>query len=306
MLLAITVVGFGIAVIASQRAVDHAIMLAYSLQVPSFIIGVTLMSIGTDLPEIANSIIASLSGHGDLNVGDSIGSVATQITLVLGLLPFITSAIQIEKKRMLIVGGITVIALAIGTVFVSDGFLSRGDAFLLFFLWILATVVIVKFIPMTPEAKLNLPNKGKTFHGLMALGSLALVGFGATIGVKGIIGLAQAADIPEYLISFFGASIGTSLPELFVDVAALRSGSKDIAIGDVVGSCMVDATLSISAGPMLAPTFVTAALATKGALLAMIVVAVVSLVLALRQIHDRWSGAFLLLLYAGVYIALIA
>ena len=80
------------AVVASRHTVDHAVGLATSVGVPPFLIGITIMSVGTDLPEIANSIIASLGGHGDLNVGDSIGSAATQVTLGLGLLPLLAGA----------------------------------------------------------------------------------------------------------------------------------------------------------------------------------------------------------------------
>ncbi len=304
--LAITVVGFGIAVFASQQAVAHAVKLAHALRIPSFVVGITLMSIGTDIPEIANSIMASLAGHGDLNVGDSVGSVATQITLVLGLLPFITGTFVVGKSRILVVSGLTIFSLGLGAFLVADGYLSRGDAMLLFTSWIVATAIVTKYAAPFSEHKEELEVSGKMYHGTMVLGSLVLVGLGAGIGVKGIISLAETAQVPEYFISFFGASIGTSLPELFVDITALRSGRKDIAIGDVFGSCMVDASLSISAGPLLAPTLVTAALAVKGAILAIAVVLITTAVLALRQRHDRWSGALLLLLYGGVYYALIA
>ena len=86
--LSVIIAGFGIMVYASHKIVHHVSMLAYGLSIPPFILGITLVSIGTDLPEIANSIMSSLAGEGDLNVGDSTGSIMTQITLVLGLLPF--------------------------------------------------------------------------------------------------------------------------------------------------------------------------------------------------------------------------
>lgn len=67
----------------------HLTELDSSSRIPPFVIGITLASIGTDLPEIANSIVASVTGHGDLNVGDAIGSATVQATLVHGLLPMI-------------------------------------------------------------------------------------------------------------------------------------------------------------------------------------------------------------------------
>ena len=96
--IAAVVIGFPIAVLASRRVVRHASALAAGSRIPSFVIGVSLLAIGTDLPEIANSIIASLADQGDVNVGDSLGSTATQMTLVLGLLPFLGGAIMIKRN----------------------------------------------------------------------------------------------------------------------------------------------------------------------------------------------------------------
>lgn len=301
--LAVTIAGFGMAVFASQKSVKQATTLAFGLGIPPFIIGVTLMSIGTDVPEIANSIMSSVSGHGDLNVGDSIGSVATQITLVLGLLPFLAGRFNIGRSRILLVGLLTVMALGLGAFLMKDGYLSRLDAFWLLVAWGISTYISVKFTPPPSEPimpmRQELPKK--TMHVLLLLGSLTLVGVGATAAVTGIIKLAETAGIPEYLISFFGASIGTSLPEIIVDFTALRSGKKDIAIGDITGSCLVDATLSIGVGPLIAPTAITAAMALKGSFAAAIAILAVTLLFTLRGKHDRWTGALLLILYAGMY-----
>ena len=98
--IAATAIGFLVAVLASRRAVTTTTQLAAGTRIPRFVIGFTLLAIGTDLPEIANSIVSSISGHGDLNVGDSVGSAATQITLVLGLLPLLGGVtFAISRRR---------------------------------------------------------------------------------------------------------------------------------------------------------------------------------------------------------------
>ncbi|MCF8244756.1 MAG: sodium:calcium antiporter [Saprospiraceae bacterium] len=306
--IAVTVAGFGMAVFASQKAVKQATTLAFGLGIPPFLIGVTLMSIGTDVPEIANSIMSSVTGHGDLNVGDSIGSVATQITLVLGLLPFLAGSFQIGRSRIVLIGFMTVLALGLGIFLMKDGYLSRWDGLWLLTAWVISTIISVKFTPPPSEPimpnRLKMPNK--FLHVLLLLGSLTLVGIGATAAVKGIVEIAEIAGIPEYIISFFGASIGTSLPEIVVDYTALRSGKKDIAIGDITGSCLVDATLSIGSGPLIAPTVISAAMAIKGSIVAAAAMLFVTLVFSLRGKHDRWTGALLLLFYAGAYYVFIA
>jgi hypothetical protein len=90
--------GFAVTVVASRRAVSDAAVLAAGTRLPPFLVGITLLAIGTDLPEIANSIVASVTGHGDINVGDSVGSAATQMTLVLGLLPILGGGIRCRTE----------------------------------------------------------------------------------------------------------------------------------------------------------------------------------------------------------------
>ena len=134
--------GFLVAVLASRYSVEHLTKFAAGTRIPPFIIGITLVSIGTDLPEIANSIVASVTGHGDVNVGDSIGSAVVQSTLILGLLPLIAGAFPIARGRVTRIGAATAGALLLGAAVMADGHLSRLDALLLIGAWILGTAVV--------------------------------------------------------------------------------------------------------------------------------------------------------------------
>ncbi len=302
--IAVAISGFGLSVVAGRWVVQHAAMLAYGLNVPPFLIGVTVIALGTDVPEIANSVMASLAGHGDLNVGDSIGSVVTQITLILGLLPFFGGRMELGASRSVLVSALTIVALNIGAWMVVDGYLSRGDALLLLLVWVIATVVIWRYAPSFSEPEFVAPTHHKGVHALIVLAGLLLVGVGAGAAVKAMVELSAAAGVPEYLISFFGSSIGTSLPELVVTITAIRSGQRDLALGDIVGACLLDSTVSVAAGPLFAPTAVTAALAVRGATIAMSALFLVELIIGSRQRHDRWSGGALLLLYGAVYLVI--
>jgi len=305
--LAMTIAGLGITLVASRKAVKHASALAHGSSIPPFLIGITFVAIGTDLPEIANSVMASLAGHGDLNVGDSVGSVMTQITLVFGLLALLArGAFEVGLTRIVPVSVCTVIALGIGALLMADGDFSRLDAVVLLALWVLFTAVSWRFAPPLSGLVIETPTHHKARHAGLTMLFLALVGVGAGAAVKGIIELSALLGVPEYLISFFAVSIGTSLPELVVDLTAIIGGKLDLAIGDIVGSCLVDATLSIAIGPLIAPTAVTAAFAVRGAIIAMVVMALATAVVGFRRRHDRWSGVFLLLLYGAVYIVFIA
>ena len=298
-------VGVLVAVLASARTMRHVEAVTRGSSLPPFLVGVTLVAIGTDLPEIANSVVASAAGHGDLNVGDSIGSAATQITLVLGLLPFFVGGIAVRRRPVLLTGLATCACIGLGAVLVSDGALSRGDALLLLGAWVASTLLLWRGQPPAePDDAAPAPSRG--LHALAALGFLAIVGAGAALAVHCVVEIAVWLSAPQYLVSFFGLSLGTSLPELVVDVTALRRGQRDVAIGDVFGSSLVDASLSIAAGPLLFPNVVDGALATRGALVALAATGLATLLVGARGRHDRRRGLALIGAYAAAYVALIA
>lgn len=303
---AVLVIGFTVALLASRRAVIHASALAFGSRIPPFLIGVTLLAIGTDLPEIANSIVASVSGHGDINVGDSIGSAVTQVTLILGLLPFLGGAFTAGRTRVLATGALTVAALGIGAFLLRDGYLSRSDGILLILAWLVSSVIVWRNAPPAAQPVITVHSHQKSHHALATLGYMLLVGAGATAAVEAFVQLAESFSVPEYLLTFFVASIGTSMPELIVDVTALRRGERDLAIGDIFGSSLVDATLSIGIGPAVAPTVISSDLAVRGSLFAMAALAAVTLLLTFVRRHDWKTGLALLGIYAAMYLALLA
>lgn len=298
------VAGLALAMLASRRAVNHLTALAAGSRIPPFFFGITLVAIGTDLPEIANSIASSVSGHGDLNVGDSIGSATTQITLVLALFPLIVGSMDIKRNQVALMGGVTALSLAMGAVLLSDGYLSRADAAVLILAWLIASVALWRQGSLRPP---NLESEGgsRLYHGGVALVYLALVGVGATLAVMAFVEISAILSIPEYLISFFAASIGTSLPELFVDITAIRKGEQQLAIGGILGASLVDSTLSMAIGPLIAPTVVTASLAVRGSLVAIGAVLIVTVLLAITARHNAKTGILLLLVYAAVYPLLL-
>ena len=299
--------GFLSAVVASKRAVTNTTELAAGTRIPRFVIGFTLLAIGTDLPEIANSIASSITDHGDLNVGDSVGSTVTQATLVLGLLPIIAAtSFAVSRRRFARVGVATVGALLLGAGLMADGYLSRIDALILIGTWAAGSFLTFGGAPEGTQLDLPLAARGKMSKVFVVLLSLVVVGAGALAAVWGMTVLAEAMSVPEYVIAFFGASIGTSLPELVVEFTALRQGQSELAIGDALGSSFVDATLSIGIGPLVAPVAVTASLAVRGSLAAAVAIALVVTLLAIRRKHDWITGIALIALYVGFYVLFFA
>jgi cation:H+ antiporter len=298
--------GLTVALIASDRAVAYTRALAAELGAPAFIVGVALVSIGTDLPEIANSIAAHLQGEGDINVGDSVGSALTQYTLVLGLLPFAVAFIAIDRRQAVAVTVLTMAGLALTTALVADAWLARWEGVVLVLAWAGFTWAVVKLLPgQRPDEPPPVAHRSRLVQGGVILLALGLVGFGATVAVRALVRLAELAGVPEFVIAFFGASLGTSAPELFVDFTALRRGVPGIAIGDALGSSLVDSTLSIGAGPVVAPAPVTTRLAVVGSLYSLLAVGAAGALLAARRRLDRRSGVVLIGLYLLAYFVLL-
>lgn len=301
----ILAVALAVLIAASVRTVSHAEALLFGTRLPPFFVGVTLMSVGTDFPEIANSIAASVAGHGDINVGDSTGSAVTQATLVLGLLPWLAGPLSVSRKRVAVTCGACLLGLAIGTWFVADSYLSRSDGLIWVSAWILGSFIIWKGSGQLSEPALPVAAKEPVMHALALLAWLGVVTAAAMVAVVAFVEVSTRVGVPEYLLTFFAASIGTSLPELFVDITAIRKGLNDLALGDILGSSFVDATLSVGIGPLIAPTVIDGTLAFRGAIVALAAIAAVTLILVSRREHDRWSGLALLMVYSGVYIALL-
>lgn len=299
--------GLAVALVASDRAVAYTRALAAALGAPPFIVGVALVSIGTDLPEIANSIAAHVQGEPDVNVGDSVGSVLTQYTLVLGLFPFVIARIAIQRRQVGLVSVLTILGLALTTWFVADGHLGRLDGIVLVLAWAVFTLVIVRGLPASSQDQPPAVRyKRRWMQAGIILLTLGFVGFGATVAVRALVRLAETLGVPEFALAFFGASFGTSAPEIVVDITALLRGAPAIALGDAMGSSLVDATLSIGVGPIVAPGDVTTRLAVTGTVYSAVAIAVVGALLGLRRIHDRRSAPALMALYALAYVVLIA
>ncbi len=300
--------GLAVALIASDRAVAYTRALAVALGAPPFVVGVALVSIGTDLPELANSVVSHLQGAGDVNVGDSVGSALTQYTFVLGLFPLILAVIVIDRRQVGLVTVLTMLGLAVTAGFVSDGWLGRWEGVGLVFAWALFTAIVVRVVPaaLIVEPPPVVRWQSRLVQTATVIVTLGFVGLGATVAVRALLRLAEIAGIPAFVLAFFGASMGTSAPEIFVDLTALYRGAPGIALGDALGSSLVDSTLSIGVGPIVAPAEVTPRLALAGAGYTFLAVAVVGALLAGRRRHDRFSGIVLLGLYALAYLVVLS
>ena len=301
--------GISIIFFASNIAVKHSAILASALGISPLIIGISLVSIGTDLPEIFNSIISCSLGHGDIDVGDSVGSILTQITLVFGLLPIICGSFKIDRKEIIILGACQILGLIVIYAILEKGYFTQLNAIIMVGSLVIYLIIISSVTKESILERVDLIEKTDTtrsipFHIIIAFLGFIGVAIGAYAIVQSIITLSSIFHVHEYIISFFIASLGTSLPELAVDVSAIRKKHYKIATGDIVGSCIVDSTLSIGIGQVLFPQAISAELAVPTVLYTIFASFIVFIIVAVKKKMDKKAGIAFIILYLFSYLLL--
>ena len=304
------IAGLALLAYSGEKAVEHSVIIALEWGVPPLMIGLLLVSLGTDLPEIVNSILSSALGHGDINVGDSLGSVLAQMSLVLGLLPFLAGKFKVNRKEVGIIGACEILALMLVVSMGEKGNISQING-----LFLVASLPIFLLLIRSATAK-NVTEKDeqvlppasqRRLHNFwVAILGFVGVAIGSLIVIESVITLSSAFHISEYLISFFVIAVGTSLPEFVVSLTAIRKKQYELSIGNIVGSCIVDACFSIGIGPLIFPVEVTGKLVMVTGLYAIFVSTVVVLTLTLRERVDKMTGALFIFLYLLSYTTLVA
>ena len=302
------ILGLALLAFCGDKAVEHSAIIALEFGIPPLMIGLLLVSLGTDLPEIVNSIISSAFNHGDINVGDSLGSVLAQMSLVLGLLPFLAGTFKVKRKEVGIIGACEVLALMLAISIAEKGNISQINGLFLVASWLIFILIVRSATAknVTEKEKHVLPppsQKRLHYLGVAVLGFVG-VAIGSFIVIESVITLSSVFRISEYIISFFVVAIGTSLPELVVDLTAIRKKQYELAIGDIIGSCIVDSCFSIGIGPLIFPIEVTGKLVMVTGLYAIFVSIAVILTLTLREKVDKKTGALFIFLYLLSYSTL--
>jgi len=305
--IAALILGIMLLTYSSDKAIEHSVKIASEWGFSQFMTGLILVSMGTDFPEIVNSIVSSGLGHGNINIGDSLGSALTQMTLVLGLFPFLGRRFKVKRKEVYVIGACEVLALILTVSMAEKGYITRINALFLVASWPVFMLLTRSATAKKATEKMQVvarTDERHRRHFVIAILGFIGVAIGAFIVIESVIALSAVFHISEYLISFFVVAIGTSLPELVVDLAAIRKKQYELAIGDIIGSCIVDASFAVGIGPLIFPIEVSGELATITGLYAIFGSIVVVLTLALREKVDRKAGALFIIVYALSYTLL--
>lgn len=246
------IIGFALLIKGADFFVDGASSVAAKLKVPSLIIGLTVVSIGTSLPEAAVSISASLSGSNGISLGNIIGSNIFNLLMVVGvssiILPIATDS-AILKRDMPFNIGITVVLF----MMLLDGKLGRVEAIIL--LVLLAVYLFILISSALKNREEGEQTKVLTWFKsilFIVLGAAAIIGGGQLV-VGSAETIAASLGMSDTLIGLTVVALGTSLPELVTSVVAARKGDSGIAMGNVVGSCIFNILFILGMAGVISP-----------------------------------------------------
>jgi cation:H+ antiporter len=197
-------------------------------------------------------------------------------------------------------GACEVLALIAAVSMVEKGHISWINAVFLVASWPLF-MLITRNVMKKPDVTSHTGQK-PAFHLMLAILGFIGVAVGSYIAITSVIALSAVLNVPEYLLSFFVVAIGTSLPELVVDLTAVRKKQYEIAIGDAIGSSIIDAGFSIGIGPLIfGKIAVSGRLAETTGLYALLCSIIVISILALREKLDAKVGVLFIVLYFLAY-----
>lgn len=292
-------VGIGLLVFGARLLIDHALALAKSWGVAIIAIGFTVVAVGTSLPELLVGIIAGWQGQGDLVVGNILGSNLANIGLILGLALLIRPAVLPARNHALESYSLVVSSVLLFLLLL-DGRLSRLDGLLLTllgigFLWLALRRGREehRLVQTVEKATAALRPRRRAAHVVGILAGIALLYFGARLTVDNAVTLATLAGLSQAVIGLTIIAIGTSLPELFTSVIASWRREGDLAIGNALGSNIMNILLVLGLTALVAPIRTSFGLWRHDLITLIVVTAVVAALLRYARHLGRVWGAVL-------------
>lgn len=303
------ITGFVCVIKGANWLIDGSSSLARKYQLSELTIGLTIVAFGTSAPELVVSLFAAAGGHGQVLLGNIIGSNIFNLLLILGISGLI-SPIPIQDKTIRneipysVFAGLLLLFLGNDSWFSThDNFLRWYDGiiFLLFFVLFLLYSYRNRKEDLVPEAPPVVYGSAKIF--LLILAGLILLVAGGRLVVDNAVKMAHAFGISEKIIGLTLVAGGTSLPELAASAVAAWKKRSGLAIGNVIGSNIFNILFILGSSVTLAPVPYPSSFNTDVLLyLAVTLVLLVNMYTGVKKQFDRWEAAIFLFFYCGYLI----
>ena len=240
----IFIVGLILTIKGGDWFVDSASWFAEETGIPKFVVGATVVSFATTLPEMLVSVRAAMNGSAQLAIGNAIGSVTANTTLIMGV-SLVAIAGVISRKEIAFKGGLLIAAIVGLTILSLSGALPVWSAFILWaiFLAFMISNLIEGKKGASAEKPESFEKKEVPAKILMFVLGTASIVFGAEFLVSSGKTIAAGIGISETIIGFTVIALGTSLPELVTTLTAIRKKENSLSVGNIIGANIIDTTL---------------------------------------------------------------
>ena len=304
------IVGLACLIKGGDWFVDGATGIARRFRLPELLIGATVVSIGTTLPEVMVSTTSALSGHGEIAYGNAIGSVICNTALIAALTIAVRPG-KVDKAALKTpVAFFFIAAVFYAGIAYTAGYFSRVIGFVLLAMFVVYMVMTVRQMKGQPDVSepdeevKELPLWQEL--ALLVVGA-ALIAVGADLLVDNGTLIAQALGVPESVIALTFVALGTSLPELVTAITSLVKGHSALSLGNVIGANLFNLVLVSGASIALSPFTIPqgSMIAGHNASLVMDIPVMFAVMLLLtvpallRGKLARWQGVVLLCIYAA-------
>ena len=306
------IVGLGLILAGANFLTDGSAALAQRFRVPEFIIGLTVVAVGTSTPELVVSVLSAIGGQSDVAIGNVVGSNIFNVFVILGVCALIRPVpLTAGNIRRDIPFGVLVSLLLLALA--QDSLLCKGaadrigrlDGAAMLALYILLMWYTIR---KTKRPEATAPTEGSKapmaawLTAVMIVGGLAGLVFGGEMFLRSATSIARSLGVSESVIAITLVAGGTSLPELASSLVSLFKGKAEMALGNVIGSNIANILLILGVSATIHPLSMDGI--TVWDLLMVLLSSVVVFLAAFtfkRKAIDRWEGALFVAIYA-IYI----
>lgn len=293
------VLGIAAIIKGADLFTEAAVWFASKTGVPKVVVGATLVSLATTLPELAVSSYSSLTGHVSMAVGNAVGSVICNTGLILGVVLLIRK-FPVDRDSF-IIRGLFMIGAGGSLYFLSlDTQVSRADAGVLYI--ILTAYVFYTFVDAKRKRDDNQRQQveGSVLGAVVRFtGGAAAVVIGSRIVVSSGVVLAEFFGVPEIVIALTLIALGTSLPELVTALVATIKGHQDLSVGNIAGANLLNITWVVGGAAFVNPLKITPEnLQVDFPVMGILMISLFAFGVTRARL-DRWEGMTLFLMYVS-------
>ena len=253
------VLAFVLIIVGAMWLTDGSVAVAERFKVPEFIVGLTIVAVGTSMPEFTVSLMSALAGKGDMAIGNVVGSNIFNILFVLGVCSLASPIVFTKSniRRDIPICIVATIALLGVTLLNQD--IARWEGVILLVGYILMIVMMIRADKKTLEAQPKSEEKAVEKPmplwriPIWVIGGLAGLIYGGNLCLESATAIARAWGVSEAIIAITIVAAGTSLPELASSVAAIANGKLSLALGNVIGSNVANILLILGLSGSIKP-----------------------------------------------------